>query len=193
MLQCCECRQDIRHSAIRCHYCTAIQGWHRWIKIPLIICGFSLTIVSIWAADPTKQILDPKVAHIQPSIIAGDHSGITVALSNNGTRPATLVELQITSKGDSGLPSSWYLRSDFDGKILEPSKSYIIDASNGGMIPGFIDRFRSGILKEKYGFSENCYLLIDYIDMNGQERILSYPFMCDPIDIASRPEFKSNP
>jgi len=186
MSQCCECKEEIRDDAIRCRHCSSIQGWRRILRAPWLTCTLMLTIVSILAAEPVKNFLDPKKADIQPAITDGDFYRTNITLTNKGTRAATLVSIKIEGRSKDGLSTTWYLRSNLDGQILEAGKSYVTTASNGDLIPGFVNRMRSAPLKQIHGFSENCRLLIDYTDINGQEFILPYPFMCDPVDWNSR-------
>lgn len=186
MDQCCECKEDIKNGATRCPHCSAVQGWRRLLRTPLIICGFILTIVSILAADPVKRFTDPKRADIQPSIIGGDYLRTKIMLTNMGTRAATLVKIKIDGETKQGHTGTWYLKSNLDGELLEPGKSYVTEASNGDVIPGFVERLRSTPLKHIYGATDNCRLLIDYVEVNGKEFTLSYPFMCDPVDIGAR-------
>lgn len=186
MAQCYECKEDIKTGAIKCPHCASVQGWRRLLRAPLIITGLTLTIVSILASDPIKRFLDPKTAVIQPVIVSGDFYKANITLTNEGTRAATLVNIKIEGKTNQGHRASYFLKSDLDGKLLEPGKSYVTTASNGSLIPGFIERMRSTPLKRMYGFTENCRLLIDYIDVNGDELIRLYPYMCDPIDSEPR-------
>lgn len=152
----------------------------------MIVCGFILTIVSILAADPVKRFTDPKKADIQPSIIGGDHLRTKIMLTNMGTRAATLVGVKIDGETKQGHTGTWFLKSNLDGQLLESGKSYVTEASNGDVIPGFVESFRRTPLKHIYGATDNCRLLIDYVEVNGKEFTLSYPFMCDPVDMEAR-------
>lgn len=181
MVLCCACQEEINLNATRCKHCSAVQGWRRFIGSPLILSGFTLTLISIWAAEPVKKLLDPQKAEIQISLTGGDHLHTDFMISNYGSRPATLEKIQIQSKTKHGY-ATWYLQSKMDGKLLDSGKTYIVNASNGSVIPGVIEHERKQILKSKFGFAENCELLINYIETNGTKIILSYPFMCDPVD-----------
>ncbi|MGU9830528.1 hypothetical protein [Pseudomonas sp. LF242] len=182
MKLCCACREEINNKATRCKHCSAAQGWRRFIGSPLMLAGFALTLVSIWAAEPVKRLLDPQKAVIQISMTGGDHLHANFMISNNGSRPATLEKIQIRSKTKFGY-STWYLHSDMDEKLLETGKTYIINASNGSLIPGVIEHERKQILRSNFGFVDNCELLVNYIETNGTKVILSYPFMCDPVNL----------
>lgn len=188
MRLCCECKETIKLNATKCFHCSSVQGWRRLLRAPLIFFGFALTIVSIWAADPIKQILDPKTANIRPSIISGDYRQIKIMLTNLGTRSATVISLEISARTKQGHIGTWYLITDLDGKLLEPKKSFIVTASNGEKIPSFVERFRSNSLKKLYNYPDNCILLVNYLEVNGQETSASYPFMCDPVEIGATHE-----
>lgn len=186
MKQCCECKENINLEASRCRHCTAIQGWRRLVRAPIIIAGLVLTIVSIVASEPIKKFFDQKNASIQAVVTDGDFYKTNITLTNEGTRAATLQNIKIEGMTNQGHLASYYLTSDLDGKLIEPGKSYVTTATSNHLVPRFIERMRSMPLKEMYGFKENCRLLIDYIDVNGEEIIRPYPFMCDPLDSEPR-------
>ncbi|MBY8957122.1 hypothetical protein J1G18_07475 [Pseudomonas sp. MIS38] len=187
MKECYACKEEIKDKAVKCRHCSAIQGWMRLLSAPIVITGLVLTIVSIYASEPIKKFLDPKSAVIEAVIPSGNFHQISITLTNEGTRTATLLNFKIEGRTNQGRMTSYRLKSDLDGKLIEPGKPYAAIASNSELIPSFIERMRSAPLKEMHGFKENCRLLIDYVDFNGQELIKPFPFMCDPLDSDPRP------
>lgn len=187
MKECRECKEEIKRQALKCRHCGAIQGWRRYLSAPIITIGLILTIVSIFASEPIKKFLDPKSAVIEAVIPSGNFRQITITFTNEGTRTATLLNFKIEGRTNQGRMVSYHLKSELDGKLIEPGKPYAAIASNDQLIPAFIERMRSRPLKEMHGFTENCRLLIDYVDFNGQELIKPFPFMCDPLDSDPRP------
>ncbi|MBD9545245.1 MULTISPECIES: hypothetical protein [unclassified Pseudomonas] len=126
--------------------------------------------------------MDPQKASMLAAITDGDYSKINITLTNAGTRAATLKNMKIEGTTKQGQLALWFLNSSLDGAILEPGKSYVTVASNVDRIPGIVEPMRSVPLRKMYGFTDNCRLLIEYVDVNGQGFIYPYPFMCDPID-----------
>ncbi|UST71407.1 MULTISPECIES: hypothetical protein [Pseudomonas] len=180
MKQCDECKESIKINATRCHHCTVLQGWRRLIKIPLIMLTVILTVASIFSSEVIKKITDPKTAIIQSVIIDGSNREVAFMVTNEGSRAATLSNVKIEGQTTEGYSASYLMKSDLDGKLLEPSHTYR-GLATGYIIPKPVEHQRSIPLKEIYGFADNCRLLIEYVDINGQHIIRPYPFMCDPI------------
>lgn len=179
--QCNKCKEVIKIGAVRCRHCSSLQGWRRLLKVPLVVLTVILTVASIFSSDVIKRFVDPKSAIIQSIITDGDHHKIELMLTNEGTRAATLLNITISGKTTEGYLASYSMKSDLDGKLMEPGKTYSTTASSGYLIPRVVEHMRSEPLKKIYGFTDNCRLLVEYIDTNGQHLIRPYPFMCDPI------------
>lgn len=106
-------------------------------------------------------------------------------LSNVGNQPAGLSQVEIKGKTKYG-SASWYIKSDFDKKLIEPAKAYIIKASNEGFTPmpqHISHEFRS-FYRSQLGepLKEECDLVIQYVQLNGVKEYLYHPFPCDVID-----------
>lgn len=182
MILCRECKNPINTGATKCHYCGAYQNWYRFLRSGALLAGFILTWASIWAAPPVKDMLEEKRAEIQVSILEGDFSNIVFMISNTGSQPAGLAQIEIESKIKSG-SGAWFLYSELDKKLLEPGKAYIVKASNGSAVPAaipyeFQESLRQRGVLEK---SKTCNLVIQYVQMNGTKEYLYYPFPCSPV------------
>ena len=92
-------------------------------------------------------------------------------LTNNGSKPATLVAFEITSKATTNT-KTWFLVSNADGEILEPGKSYKIRASTDESIPKIVEADRRAILKSQYALADNYELTAKYIEATGQKVVL---------------------
>jgi hypothetical protein len=141
-----------------------------------------LTLVSIWAAQPTRDFFDSKKADINVSILEGNVLHTIFMISNTGSRPAGLVQIEIESKlkGGSG---SWYLSSELDKKLIEPGKAYVLRASNGSAIPEPVSHETLAILSGKVAIKENCALVLQYVEMNGTKVYKHFPFACHTPEI----------
>lgn len=182
MKQCCACKLEIRADATRCSHCSSIQGWRRVFTTPVLICSSIITILSVGALEPIKNILTPPRADIRPAIVGGDFHSIRFTLTNLGARAATLVNVEISGKTKKGLSGTWFVTTPLDGKVLESGKSYEAQASNGSLIPGVVDSYRATAIRGILGYSDNCQLVLTYAEVDGQQVRTSYPYMCDAID-----------
>lgn len=135
-------------------------------------------LLSIAATKPVERFLDTQRAELQISITGGDYKTAQLMLSNNGSKPATLVAFEITSKSITNT-KTWFLASNTDGEILEPGKSYKIRATTGESIPRIVEAERRAVLKSQHAVIDNCKLTAKYIEANGQSAVSVQPFMCD--------------
>lgn len=175
---CCECSQSIKIASKKCHHCGSYQNWYRFIGIYAVIAGFILTIISILAAQPIKDLIENKRADLKVSILKSDHTSMVFMLSNIGKRPAGLVQIDIESRNMSGNLKSWFLESDIDESLIEPDKAYIIKGSNDGVIPQHIPHEVQAAMKDQKIVGKTCDLVVNYIQLNGQKEKLIYPFRC---------------
>jgi hypothetical protein len=178
MNSCCECKEEVKDDATRCPHCGAYQNWRRHLGAGVIVPGFVLTLVSIWAAPPVTDLLATKRAEVAVSILEGDALHTTFLVANTGNQPAGLSDISV----DSALKGTWYLKSDLDKKLLEPGKAYVVTASNGSLIPEVVSHEILAALASKGGVKKNCTLMLGYVQMNGTKEILNYPFACIPHD-----------
>lgn len=185
MTLCRECKQQINDGAKRCHHCTAHQNWFRFLNNGSLIVGLVLALLSTMAAQPVVNFLDSKKAEINVSILEGDYLHSVFMASNTGSRPAGLqkVTIEAKTKGGTGF---WYLHSELDKKLLEPGKAYVLNASNGSLIPTPIPHEINAILHEKEIRPEICNLVLDFVQMNGTKVIQKTPFPCYPVDLENR-------
>lgn len=185
MSLCRECKQSINAGATRCHHCTAHQNFFRFLNNGTLIVGLVLALLSVMAAQPVVNFFDPKKAEINVSILEGDSLHTVFMVSNTGSRPAGLQQVTINSKtvGGSG---TWYLRSELDKKLLEPGKAYVLNASNGSVIPAPVPHEIKAILYGKNINPKTCNLVLEFVQMNGTKVFQSTPFPCYPVDEESR-------
>lgn len=134
------------------------------------------------AAQPVVNFLDSKKAEIAVSILEGDHLHTIFMVSNTGSRPAGLQQVTISAITKSG-SVTWYLRSELDKKLLEPGKAYILNASNGSVIPAPIPSEINAILYGKNVSPQTCNLMLEFVQMNGSKDSKSTPFPCFPVDV----------
>jgi hypothetical protein len=191
MILCRECKQPINDGAKRCHHCTAHQNWFRFLNNGSLIVGLALALLSILAAQPVVNFFDSKKAEINVSILEGDYLHTTFMVSNTGSRPAGLQKVEIEAKTKSG-SGTWYLNSELDKKLLEPGKAYVLNASNGSAIPAPIPHEINAVLYGKNISPETCYLVLEYVQMNGTKVFQSTPFPCYPINIDSDDPLKTD-
>lgn len=178
MITCRECKEPINIGATRCHHCSAHQSWFRFLGNGAMTAGaLVLTLVSIWAAQPIKDFLDPKRADINVSILEGNLLHTIFMVSNTGSRPAGLVQIEIQSKLKDGT-GTWYLSSELDKKLIEPGKAYVLTASNGSIIPEPVSHETLAILSGKVEIKENCALVLQYVEMSGTKVYKNFPFAC---------------
>lgn len=178
MISCRECKEPINIGATRCHHCSAHQSWFRFLGNGAMTAGaLVLTLVSIWAAQPIKDFFDPQKADINVSILEGNVLYTIFMVSNTGSRPAGLVQIEIQSKlkGGSG---TWYLSSELDKKLIEPGKAYVLKASNGSVIPEPVSHETLAMLSGKVAIKEYCDLVLQYVEMNGTKVYKHFPFAC---------------
>jgi len=182
MNNCRDCKQPIKIDATKCHHCGTYQNWFRFLGTSVLLAGFVLTWVSIWAAPPIKQMLEAKRADIKVSILEGDFSHMTFMISNTGNQPAGLAQIEIESKLKHG-SGSWYLYSELDKKLIEPGKAYVVKASNGSVVPAAVPHEVQAILAQRdlSAMEKKCNLIIQYVQMNGTKECLYYPFLCNQI------------
>lgn len=180
MNQCRECRETINAGATRCHHCSAHQNWIRFFNNGTLFAGLVLALLSITTAQPVVSFLDSKKAEITVSILEGDHLHTVFMVSNTGSRPAGLQQVTINANtiGGSG---TWYLHSELDKKLLEPGKAYVLDASNGSVIPSPIPHEINAVLYGKNFKPETCQLVLEFVQMDGTKAIQSTSFPCYPI------------
>lgn len=182
-MSCCrDCKQPINAGASKCHHCGAHQNWLRFLGTGALVAGFVLTWVSIWAASPVKEMLEAKRADIRISILEGDFSQMVFMISNTGTQPAGLAQIEIESKLEHG-PGFWYLYSELDKKLLEPGKAYIVKASNGSAVPAAIPHEIQAVLSQRgmLDKTKTCNLVVQYVQMSGAKEYLYHPFPCSPV------------
>lgn len=177
--KCCfACKEIIHVHAIRCRQCGQPQGWRRFVNSPTSVVALVLSLLSIAATKPVERLFDAQRAELQISITGGDYKTAQLMLTNNGSKPATLVAFEIKSKATTNT-KTWFLASNTDGEILEPGKTYNIRASTDESIPKIVEAERRAILKSKYALSDNCELIAKYIEETGQKVVRVQPFMCD--------------
>ncbi len=190
MKECRDCIQPIKDKAIKCNHCGAYQNWLRFIGTGTLLAGFVLTWISIWAASPIKDAIEPKHADLKISILDSDYSHITFMISNVGNRSAGLVQIEIEAKGEFG-PTTWYLNSELDKQLLDPGKAYIVEASNNHAIPKAHSQEVQAYLSGKgIKFEKNCDLVLQYVQLNGNKEYLYYSFPCDKVEPISEFSFK---
>lgn len=182
MNRCRECKQPISAGATRCNHCTAHQNWFRFLNNGSLIVGLVLALLSIMAAQPVVNFLDSKKAEISVSILEGDYLHTTFMVSNTGSRPAGLQRVTIEAKTKRG-PSTWYLHSELDKKLLEPGKAYVLNASNGSVIPAPIPHEINAALYGRNISPETCNLVLEFVQMNGTKVFHGTPFPCYPVDL----------
>ena len=112
-------------------------------------------------------------------------------VSNTGSRPAGLqrVEIKAETKAGAGI---WYLHSELDKKLLEPGKAYILNASNGSVIPAPIPHEINAMLYGRNISAETCDLVLEYVQMNGTKTFHQTQFPCYPVNINSEDPLKTN-
>lgn len=182
MIPCRECKEPINDGATKCPHCTAQQNWFRLFGNGAVLAGLALALVSIWTAKPIVEFFDAKKADINVSILDGDNLHMIFMVSNTGSRPAGLLQIEIQSKTKGGT-GSWYLRSDLDKKLIEPGKAYVLNASNGSVIPSPISHEIRSVLHDKNISAESCDLVLQYVQMNGTKVYQYFPFPCYPVDM----------
>ncbi len=178
---CKDCKKEISVNAKKCCHCGSYQNWMRFFNQSLLVTGFILTWVSIWAASPIADLLDEKRADIRVSILEGDYSNIVFMMSNVGSRAAGLAQIEIESKS-----RTWYLHTKLDKKLIEPGKAYILKGHNEFGLPSFVSHEIRTYLSKRYSnlkFDNNCKLVIQYVQMNGVKEYMYYPFRCGIGDI----------
>jgi hypothetical protein len=179
--KCRACKRLIDDCATKCQHCSSEQGWQRFLGNPLTI-GITLTLISIWVAEPVKKFFDPATSEIKVSILSGDSLNIALMISNIGTRSAGITGISLKTEGSS---ATWYLYNRSSDGLIEPGKSYLINASNGGAIhspyPPFIGKQMAGL-----GMHENCLLSVDRIEMDGTQNTSKIPFFCLPVDFDAK-------
>lgn len=185
MILCRECKQPINMGAKRCHHCTAHQNWFRFLNNGSLIVGLVLALLSIMAAQPVVSFLDSKKAEINVSILEGDYLHTVFMVSNTGSRPAGLQKVSIEAKTNGG-SGSWYLHSELDKKLLEPGKAYILNASNGSLIPAPIPHEINAILYGESITPKTCYLVLEFVQMNGEKVFQRTSFPCYSVDMERR-------
>lgn len=191
MIPCRECKQLIIDGAKRCHYCTAHQNWFRFLNNGALIVGLALAMLSIFALQPVINFFDSKKAEINVSILEGDNLHTIFMVSNTGSRPAGLQSIEIESKAKEGA-GLWYLQSELDKKLLEPGKAYILNASNGSVIPAPIPHEINALLYGKDISAESCDLILEYVQMNGTKVFHPTSFPCYPVKIGVEDPLKTN-
>ena len=83
-------------------------------------------------------------------------------VSNVGNRAAGLAQITIESRNRK-TSATWYLTSDLDKKIIEPGKSYMIKASNGGEVPAVLPLEEASAIKTVINdVSPNYNLVLSY-------------------------------
>ncbi|HIE4833945.1 TPA: hypothetical protein ACXNFN_003020 [Pseudomonas aeruginosa] len=145
---------------------------------PTSVVALVLSLLSIAATKSVERLFDAQRAELQISITGGDYKAAQLMLTNNGSKPATLVSFEITSKATTNT-KTWFLVSNTDGEILEPGKTYKIRASTDESIPKIVEAERRTILKSQYALADNCELTAKYIEATGQKVVRVQPFMCD--------------
>jgi len=180
MKDCCECKEEIRSDAKRCMHCGTAQNWLRYVTKSAVLSTSFLTLVSIWAAQPIKDAINPTRADINVSILDSDFGHMTFMLSNTGNRPAGLAQIEIESPGGANYITS-FLRSNLDHQLMEPGRAYVVSASNGTAIPEAVPPEILGSLRRSIASKPNCRLVLQYVQMSGQKEYLYYPFVCSPI------------
>jgi len=192
MIPCCECKQPINDGATRCHHCTAHQSWHlRILNNGTLIVGLALALLSILAAQPVVNFFDSKTAEINVSILEGDFMHTTFMVSNTGSRPAGLQQIEIQAKTKSG-SGTWLLHSDLDKKLIEPGKAYVLNASNGSVIPSPIPHEINAVLYGKNISAKSCDLVLQYVQMNGTKVFHPFQFPCYPVEIGTEDPLKAD-
>jgi hypothetical protein len=178
---CRDCKKEIPIDAKKCFQCGAYQNWMRYFNQSLLIAGFLLTWLSIWAAPPIVKMLDSQRADINVSILEGDHTQITFMIANSGSQPAGLSQIEIESKTTSDLYSSWYLKTKLDKSLLEPGKAYIVEANNGSTVPAAVSHEIQSAMSHMHDIEmdKNCRLVVQYVQMSGTKEYLYHPFSCD--------------
>lgn len=185
MQLCRECKQSINAGATRCNHCTAHQNWFHFLNNSSLIVAFILALLSIAAAQPVVNFFDSKKAEITISILEGNYLNTIFMVSNTGSRPAGLQQITINAKTKEGL-GTWYLHSELDKKLLEPGKAYVLNASNGSVIPAPIPHEINAALYGRNIKPETCDLVLEFVQMNGTKVFQSTPFPCYPVDIDSK-------
>ncbi|HQT32223.1 MAG TPA: hypothetical protein PLE48_15375 [Thiobacillus sp.] len=171
--------------ATRCHHCTAHQNWFRFLNNGTLIVGLVLALLSIMAAQPVASFLDSKKAEITVSILEGDYLHTVFMVSNTGSRPAGLQQVTINAKTKGG-SGTWYLQSELDKKLLEPGNAYVLNASNGSVIPAPIPHEINAVLYGRNINPETCNLVLEFVQMNGTKVFQATPFPCYPVANNSR-------
>lgn len=179
---CCDCNQSIKIASKKCHHCGSYQNWYRFIGIYAVVAGFILTIISILAAQPIKDLIENKRADLKVSILKSDNTSMVFMLSNIGKRPAGLIQIDIESKNINGNLKTWFLESSINKSLIEPDKAYIIKGSNDGVIPLHIPHEIQAVMKDRQIIGKTCDLVVNYIQLNGQKEKLIYPFKCFDFD-----------
>ena len=180
---CRECKQKINVNATRCHYCGANQDWMRYItgRLGLLtLTALLVSLVTILTAQPIRDRFVAKRADISVSILEGDGLYTTFMVSNVGNRAAGLAQITIESRNRK-TSATWYLTSDLDKKIIEPGKSYMIKASNGGEVPAVLPLEEASAIKTVINdVSPNYNLVLSYFQANGRKEVLYIPFVGRP-------------
>lgn len=153
--------------------------------------GLAVALVSILAAQPVVNFFDSKKAEINVSILEGDYLHTIFMVSNTGSRPAGLLKVEIKAKTKGGT-GTWYLHSELDKKLLEPGKAYVLNASNGSVIPAPIPHEINSVLYGKNVSPETCNLVLEYVQMNGTKVFQSTPFPCYPVNTESEDPLKAD-
>lgn len=179
--KCRACKRLIDDYATKCQHCSSEQSWQRFLGNPLTI-GITLTLISIWISEPVKKLFDPATSDITVSILSGDSLNIALMISNIGTRSAGITGISMKTEGSN---ATWYLYNRSGDNLIEPGKSYLINASNGSAIHSPYPPFISEQLARQ-GMHKNCWLSVDRIEMNGTQNTSKIPFFCLPVDFNAK-------
>lgn len=178
---CRECKQPIPDNAVKCHHCSSHQDWRRFLGLGSTVAAFVLTLLSIWAVPSVYSLFQAQTADLHFSVIGGDDYKISLMLSNSGNRAAVLTGIELNSRLKNGGVATYFLRSDRDHQLIEPGKSWIVDAGNGEVIPKYIERIMQMALRERKISAPECSLDIHFVQFSGAEEIYNVPFPCMPL------------
>jgi predicted nucleic acid-binding Zn ribbon protein len=127
--RCVFCREPIRTDAVICSQCKNYQDCRKYFTLSSTVLSLLVALFSVLtvAVPVLKNALTPQRSAIHCSLLHWTSEGVSLIVSNRGTRPATAKALKLMARDTTTKATSLQFKPTFTDPILEPGKSRVLD------------------------------------------------------------------
>ena len=187
--ECKSCKQEIKETATKCHYCGTSQRLGRFASKISLYVGTVIAVVSLatMGYESAKKLLEKETADIVAHVPGVDYEQFNLVVSNKGNKPGVIYDLTI------GYPPAiecsggeeWTMhRIDIADKVVEPGKTITISREIKGLYKAFSGfephALSSAKLSKQLEKYKVCSADLTYLNFDGSHKTIKIGFHCGP-------------